>query len=129
LRVAVLLCAAAASAQVVTTQFTARLTDSGSDAPLAVPADAMPAGVGAPLHVGTPNAQAPRILNFVSPAIAIPYDSPIRQVEAFWNGTPLPLIDPSRSSPSPQSRPARGRWRSAASTPVTHSSPACRSRT
>ena len=95
--VAVALLAAAGSAQTVTTQYTAKLTDSGSDAPLAVTADATSPSEPkvAPLHVAVPNAQTPRILNFVSPAIAIPFDSPIREIEAYWNGTPLPLIDPS----------------------------------
>jgi hypothetical protein len=84
-------------AQVVTTQFTAKLTDSGDNPPImAVPPDATePAEALTPaFHVATPNAQAPRMMNIISPAIAIPYNSPIRQIEAFWNGTPLPLIDP-----------------------------------
>ncbi len=89
-----------ASAQTVTTQFTARLTDSGDNAPImAVVADATePAeALTPPFHVAVPNAQAPRIINVISPAIAIPYNSQIRQIEAYWNGTPLPLIDPGRT--------------------------------
>ena len=87
-------------AQVVTTQFTSKLTDSGDNPPImAVPSDAVePAEPLTPaFHVAVPNAQAPRLMNIISPAIAIPYNSPIRQVEAFWNGTPLPLIDPTRT--------------------------------
>ncbi|MEI6395016.1 MAG: hypothetical protein WCT12_28400 [Verrucomicrobiota bacterium] len=45
--------------------------------------------------VAVPNAQTPRLLNLVNPAIAIPFGSGIREIEANWNGTPLPLIDPS----------------------------------
>jgi hypothetical protein len=85
-------------AQVVTMQFTARLTDSGDNPPItAIPPDATePAEALTPaFHVASPNAQAPRMMNIISPAIAIPYNSPIRQIEAYWNGTPLPLIDPS----------------------------------
>ncbi|MDQ6800467.1 MAG: DUF4962 domain-containing protein [Acidobacteriota bacterium] len=84
-------------AQVVTLQFTAKLTDSGDNPPIAaLPSDATePAEALTPaFHVATPNAQAPRMMNIISPAIAIPYNSRIRQIEAFWNGTPLPLIDP-----------------------------------
>src|SRR6266568_4851473 len=84
-------------AQGVTTQFTAKLTESGDNPPImAVPTDATePAEPLTPaFHVATPNAQAPRLMNIISPAIAIPYNSPIRQIEAYWNGAPLPLIDP-----------------------------------
>jgi len=84
-------------AQIVTTQLTAKLTDSGDNPPImAVPSDATePAELlTPPFHVATPNAQAPRLMNIISPAIAIPYNSPIRQIEAYWNRTPLPLIDP-----------------------------------
>jgi hypothetical protein len=84
-------------AQVVTRQFTARLTDSGDNPPMMpVVADATePAEPLTPaFRVATPNAQAPRLMNILSPAIAIPYNSRIRQIEAFWNGTPLPLVDP-----------------------------------
>src|SRR5437867_543471 len=84
-------------AQVVTTQFSAKLTDSGDSPPImAIPADATePAEPLTPaFHVAVPNAQAPRLMNIISPAIAIPYNSQIRQIEAFWNGTPLRLIDP-----------------------------------
>lgn len=83
--------------QTVTTQFTAKLTDSGDNPPIMpVVADATePAeALTAPLHVAVPNSQAPRIMTLVSPSIAIPFNSPIRQIEADWNGTPLPLIDP-----------------------------------
>lgn len=90
--------AAVASAQTLTTQFTAPLVDSGDNAPaMPVVADATEApeaGLTAPLRVSVPNAQATRILNLVNPAIAIPFASRIREIEAFWNGTPLPLIDP-----------------------------------
>jgi hypothetical protein len=81
-------------------QFTARLTDSGDNPPIMpVVADATePAEpLTQPLHVAVPNAQAPRLMTLVSPAIAIPYNSPIRQIQAFWNATPLPLIDPTRT--------------------------------
>lgn len=92
---AIFLAAASGYAQVVTTQTTAVLTDSGSATPIGLVADATePAeGLTPALHVAAPNPQAPRILGFVSPPIAIPYNSAIRQIEAFWNGTPLPLID------------------------------------
>lgn len=77
-------------------QTTARLADSGDGPILAVPADATePAEPRVPaLQVTAPNGQAPRMLNLVNPSIAIPFNSPIRQVQAFWNGTPLLLIDP-----------------------------------
>jgi hypothetical protein len=87
-------------AQIVTNQYTAKLTDSGDNAPiLSTASDAMePSEPLTPaLHVAVPNAQAPRIMTLVSPAIAIPFNSRIRQIEAYWNGTPLPLIDPERS--------------------------------
>src|SRR5437870_696730 len=97
-RVAVLLfLAATAHAQMVTTQFTARLTDSGDDPPIMpVVSDATePTEPLTPaLHVAVPNAQAPRIMTLISPAIAIPFNSRIRQIQAFWNATSLPLIDP-----------------------------------
>ncbi|PYQ56895.1 MAG: hypothetical protein DMF58_19650 [Acidobacteria bacterium] len=100
-RVAVLLfLAATAHAQMVTTQFTARLTDSGDDPPIMpVASDATePTEPLTPaLHVAVPNAQAPRIMTLISPAIAIPFNSRIRQLQAFWNATPLPLIDPRRT--------------------------------
>src|SRR5438552_807345 len=100
-RLAVLLfLAATAHAQMVTTQFTTRLTDSGDDPPIMpVVSDATePTEPLTPaLHVSVPNAQAPRILTLISPAIAIPYNSRIRQIQAFWNATPLPLIDPRRT--------------------------------
>src|SRR5438105_3930803 len=88
---------AVARAQTVTNQFTARLTDSGDNPPIMpVVADATePAEPLTPaLHVSVPNAQAPRLMTLVNPAIAIPYNSRIRQIQAFWNATPLPLIDP-----------------------------------
>src|SRR5438067_3533469 len=91
---ALLLVAAAASAQ---TQFTARLTHSGDNPPITpVVADATePTEPLTPaLHVAVPNAQAPRIMTLISPAIAIPFNSRIRQIQAFWNATSLPLIDP-----------------------------------
>ena len=86
-------------AQTVTSQFTAKLTDSGDAPPImAVVADAQePADLKLTpaLQVNVPSAATSRIIGFVNPAIAIPFNSRIRQVEAFWNGTPLPLIDPS----------------------------------
>src|SRR5581483_8083090 len=93
-----LFCATAAHAQMVTMQFTARLTDSGDNPPIMpVVADATePAEpLTPPLHVSVPNTQTPRMLMLVNPAIAIPYNSNIRQIQAFWNATALPLIDPS----------------------------------
>ena len=89
--------AAVANAQTVTTQTTARLTESGDDPKIAalIPDATDTAEPITPaLSVPVPNAQAPRLMNFVGPAIAIPYNSRIRQVQAFWNGQPLPLIDP-----------------------------------
>jgi len=86
------------SAQTITTQFTARLTESGDNPPLAAlvaDAQAAPDSLTSALRVTTPNEQAPRLLNLVNPAIAIPFDSKVREIEAFWNGVPLPLIDPS----------------------------------
>jgi hypothetical protein len=79
------------------TQFTAILTASGSSDPLPLASDAesSPDGLTPAFNVGAPNAQAPRLLNFVNPAIAIPFNSPIRMVEAYWNGAPLPLLDTS----------------------------------
>lgn len=93
----VALVAAPLLGQTVTNQFTAKLTDSGDNAPIMpVVADATePAEpLTAALHVSVPNAQAPRLMTLVSPAIAIPFNSSIREIEAYWNGTPLPLIDP-----------------------------------
>ncbi len=93
-----LLLAGNAAAQSVTNVTTAQLTDSGDNAPImAVPADATePADPHVPaLHVTVPNAQAPQMMTLVSPAIAIPFNSPIRQLEAYWNGAPLKLVDPS----------------------------------
>src|SRR5262249_29297084 len=48
-------------------------------------------------RVGVPNAACSQFLHYVSPAIAIATDSPVRMVEATWNGTPLTLIDPGQS--------------------------------
>ncbi len=92
-----LLLAANALAQNVTTQTTAKLTDSGDNPPIMpVVADAQePAEPRVPpLTVAVPNSQASRLMTLVNPSIAIPFNSSIRQVEAFWNGTPLNLIDP-----------------------------------
>src|SRR5438445_338074 len=78
-------------------RFTARLTASGDDPPIMpVASDATePTEPLTPaLHVAVPNAQAPRIMTLISPAIAIPFNSRIRQIQAFWNATSLPLIDP-----------------------------------
>lgn len=84
-------------AQTVTSQFTAKLTDSGDNPPiLAAVADAQePADLKLTpaLQVNVPSAATPRIIGFVNPAVAIPFNSRIRQIEAFWNGQPLPLID------------------------------------
>ena len=77
--------------------YTAVLTDSGSTAPLPLIADAQdPAepNLTPAFHVSTPNAQCSKLTGFINPAIAIPTTSNIREVEATWNGTPLPLIDP-----------------------------------
>ena len=98
-RIAALLlfAAAAANAQTVTTQTTAKLTESGDDPPLvALIPDATDTvePLTPALSVPVPNAQAPRLMTFVAPAIAIPYNSRIRQVQAFWNSQPLTLIDP-----------------------------------
>ncbi|MGZ7042459.1 MAG: hypothetical protein ACXVH7_11770, partial [Thermoanaerobaculia bacterium] len=89
--------AVSASAQTLTMQTTARLTESGDAPPLVAtildgsePNEALTPALSVPV----PNAQAPRLLNFVGPAIAIPFHSPIRQIEATWNGRALPLIDP-----------------------------------
>ena len=92
------LAATAARSQTVTSQYTSVLSDSpGSDTPLAVVADAQPSpdSLTPAFSVAVPNAQTPRLLNLVNPAIAIPFGSGIREIEANWNGTPLPLIDPS----------------------------------
>jgi hypothetical protein len=89
--------AMSAGAQTITNQTAARLTESGDSPPLVatIPDGSEPNEALTPaLTVSVPNAQAPRLLNFVSPAIAIPFHSPIRQIEASWNGRPLPLIDP-----------------------------------
>jgi len=91
---AAILLAVTASAQTVTNQTTVRLTESGNDTilPPVAGAVAPPEPFGAPLHVG---ARSSRTIGLFNPQIAIPYDSKIRQLEAYWNGTPLPLIDPS----------------------------------
>jgi hypothetical protein len=87
--------AALAALPLIAQQTTAVLTDSGDNPPvMPVVADAVDDGLTPPLTVAVPNAQAPRLLNVVQPSIAIPYGSRIRQVEAWWNGAPLPLIDP-----------------------------------
>jgi hypothetical protein len=86
-----------AAAQTFPTQTTARLIDSGDGPIVPVPAGATePAEPRVPpLRVAVPNAQAPRLMTLVNPSIAIPFDSPIRQIQAFWNSTPLKLVDPS----------------------------------
>ena len=92
------LAATAAPTQTVTGRYTGVLSDSpGSDTPLAVVTDAQPSpdSLTPAFSVAVPNAQAPRLLNLVNPAIAIPFGSAIREIEVNWNGTPLPLIDPS----------------------------------
>ncbi|HEX7137698.1 MAG TPA: hypothetical protein VF219_07625, partial [Vicinamibacterales bacterium] len=82
--------------QTITNQTTAKLIQSGDGPIVDIPAGAIePAEPRTPaLTVTAPNGQASRMLNLVNPQIAIPYDSPIRQIQAFWNGTPLNLIDP-----------------------------------
>jgi hypothetical protein len=87
------------TAQTITNQTTARLIESGDGPMVDVPAGATePAEPRVPpLNVTTPNGQASRMLNLVNPSIQIPYNSTIRQVQAFWNGTPLNLIDPTGS--------------------------------
>ena len=90
----VVLLTASVSAQLITSQYTTRLTDSGDGPVMPVVADALEPGVTPLLRVTTPNAQAPRLINLVSPAIAIPYASKVRELEAYWNGVPLQLIDP-----------------------------------
>jgi hypothetical protein len=94
--VACLVAPATLFAQTLTTQYTAKLTESGDGPIIGVVADAVePSEPLTPaFHVAVPNAQAPLLMNIINPAIAIPYNSPIRQIEAFWNGAPLPLIDP-----------------------------------
>lgn len=97
LLLASILVATSAAGQTVTTQTTVKLTGSG-DAPVILPIapDATePAEPRVPsLAAGAPNAQAPRLMTLVNPAIAIPFNSPVRQLQAFWNATPLRLIDP-----------------------------------
>ena len=91
--------ATAAAGQTITNVTTAKLIESGDGPFVAIPAGATePAEPRVPaLTVTTPNGQTSRMLNLVNPSIAIPYGSPIRQLQAFWNGTPLFLIDPARS--------------------------------
>src|SRR5437867_484215 len=87
-------------AQTVTTQFTAKLIESGDNAPsIGVVADATepPEALTPAFRVTVPNAPAASLMNIINPAIAIPYNSSIRQIEAYWNGMPLPLIDPERT--------------------------------
>jgi hypothetical protein len=89
------------TAPVPPSQFTDGLTGSGGTTPtefitpVVSDAQASPGALTPLFSVGVPNAQVPRLMNFVQPAIAIPYNSNIREIEAYWNGTPLPLIDPS----------------------------------
>ncbi|HEX3581964.1 MAG TPA: hypothetical protein VH087_09405, partial [Thermoanaerobaculia bacterium] len=88
-----------ATSQTITNLTTARLIESGDGPLVAIPDGATePSEPRVPaLTVTTPNGQAPRMLNLVNPSIAIPYNSSIRQLQAFWNGTPLNLIDPTGS--------------------------------
>ncbi len=84
-----------------TAGYTALLTASGSSTPLPVVAGAQaPAepGLTAPLHVSSPAASCPSMLGLINPAIAIPFDSTVREVEASYNGVALPLIDPKGTS-------------------------------
>ncbi len=83
-------------ASTVTNLFTATLTDSGSSEPLPVLAAATEPnepGHTPPLTVNQPSAACPQMLGVINPSIALPTNSSIRQIEAFFNGTPLPLID------------------------------------
>ena len=92
------LIAASAAAQSITTQTAAMLTNSGDNAAaLPLIADATePSDPHVPaLRVTAPNAQAPLLMTLVNPSIAIPFNSRIRQIEAYWNGIQLKLIDPS----------------------------------
>ena len=98
--IVVLLASLPALSQTVTNQFTAKLVGSGDNVDVPVAADAVEpaeAGLTPLLHIAVPNTQAARLLNLVNPAVAIPFNSSIRELEAFWNGTPLPLIDPAGS--------------------------------
>jgi hypothetical protein len=80
---------------------TLQLTGSGDNAPYLPPiADAQaPAEPLTPaLTVMAPNGQCPHLMTRVSPAVAIPYNSSIRALEGYWNGTRLPL-DPVHGGP------------------------------
>lgn len=95
---AILTICSGASAQTVTSQTSAQLTGDGPGAPmLAIPAGALEPEVGLTpvMSVRLPSSQAKHVFNLVMPSITIPYSGSVRQVEAFWNGSPLFLIDPS----------------------------------
>ncbi len=87
----------------VTDETRAVLSPSGQSMPpmpLPLLADAMDppeAGLTQPLHVSVPGPACPRMVHFVSPAIAIPAASSVRAVEARWQDSPLRLMDPRRS--------------------------------
>ena len=89
----------AVAGQTITNQTTAKLIESGDGPFVPIPAGATePAEPRVPaLTVTAPNGQTSAMLNLVNPSIQIPYNSPIRQLQAFWNGTPLYLIDPAGS--------------------------------
>jgi hypothetical protein len=73
------------------------LTDSGSDEPLPVRSEATePAepGLTAPLHVSVPAKGCSKLLGIVNPLVQVPTNTPIRRLEAYWNGTRLPMLDP-----------------------------------
>lgn len=87
---------ARAAVSSITSVFTTTLTDSGSSVPLPVLSDATEpneSGLTPALQVNQPNAMCPKMLGVINPSIALPTNSTIRQIEAFFNGTPLPLVD------------------------------------
>jgi len=88
---------ATAPVQLPIAGFTAVLTNSGSSLPLPLLTDAQApseSNLTPTLKVSVPNAQCSRISNVINPSIAIPTNSNIHQIEAFWNNAALPLIDP-----------------------------------
>ncbi len=87
---------AQAQTYTVTNLFSALLTNSGSSSVLPILADATDPsehGLTPALKVNQPNALCPKLLNVVNPSIALPTNSSIRQIQALFNDTPLPLID------------------------------------
>ena len=86
------------------TQVTAILAGSGIDtspipalAPLTDAIDPSDPKLTSLLHVGAPNGQCTHLVHLVSPAIAIPTRSTVREVELWWKGKALPLIDQGKS--------------------------------